>query len=145
MVSGRETGGSGCPGPSRRGCFLGPFGDFPVLQTHSPGADHLHRTVKPFFHDHLPGQNRFGDLIELAVVGDGVVVSNGAVGLETQVSIQLEPRLGFDMDIGLDCRSYPEAAVEGGEILPEKGVGRLPGGDISKPHFLDQPILQCPE
>ena len=91
----------------------------------------MQRAVNPLFHDHLPGHSLFHDLVELTLVGDGVVVSDGAVGLKAQVSIQIEVWLRLDMDIGLIRRGHLEAAIEGGEVLPEKGVGFLPGRDAA--------------
>ena len=105
----------------------------------------MHRTIKPFFHDYLPRQDLFLELVELALMGYGVIVSHRAVGFDAQGSIQIEVSLWFDMNIGLVYRNHPKLPVVCGKILQEKGVGLIPGLDPLKPHLLHQPILKHPE
>ena len=110
-MHGRDLGLPGCPGPDRRDRFLRPPGDLPVLQTNSRTADNMQRTIKPLFHDNLPGHDCFPELVELALVSNGVVVSDRALGSDTKVSIQIEVTLWLDVDIGLVGRSNPEPPI----------------------------------
>ncbi len=71
----------------------------------------MHRTIKPLFYDYLPRRDLFPELVELALVGNGVVVSHRAVGSDAQGSIQIETTRRFDMNIGLVERCYPESLV----------------------------------
>ena len=71
----------------------------------------MQRTIKSLFNDYLPGQDLFLDLVELALVGNGVVVSHRPVGLCAKVSIPIEGALGSDMNIGLAGRNDPKPPV----------------------------------
>ena len=73
----------------------------------------MQRTIDPLFNDHLPRQNSFPDLVKLAVVSNGVVVSHRAVGSDAQGLIQIETTRRFDMNIGLVGRNHSELPVVG--------------------------------
>lgn len=67
-----------------------------------------------------------------------VVVFHRAVGREAQVSIQVEVRIGADMNIGRVGRLHPKPPIVRRQILLQESVGLISRFDSPQPHLLDR-------
>ncbi len=98
--------------------------------------------VESFFHHDLFHLDPVFDLVELAIMGYGKVISYRALFLDTEDIVEFSIGQRGSVNISLGCGRDPEFTVVYGQPPFQKLIGLLHGMDASQSHLFDQPILE---